>query len=240
MTSPEAGPRLLLLSNSTNFGQAYLDHARGALAELLGGGVRRALFVPYAAVSFSYEEYTERVGRVFEELGYALDPIHRTSPEEVARAEAIVVGGGNTFALLSRLAAAGLLEALRDRVRAGAPYIGWSAGANLACPTVMTTNDMPIAEVPSLRALGLVPFQINPHYTDARPERHQGESREQRIQEFGVLHPERLVVGLREGSALRIEGRRVRLIGPDPLRLFRHGDEPREIGPDEELDFLMA
>ena len=236
-----APPRLLLLSNSRNVGEAYLAHAEGHLTTFLGSGVKRVLFVPYAAVRVAFDEYTAMVAQRFGELGYAVDPIHRTrSPKAAVRkAEAIVVGGGNTFQLLATLHAKGLVGAIRDRVRAGAPYVGWSAGSNVACPTMMTTNDMPIVEPKSLRATGLVRFQINPHYLDAHPEGHGGETREERLLEFIAANPGLFVVGLREGSILRVEEGRLALLGQKSARIFLHGRAPWEVGPRGDLGFLM-
>ncbi|MGD0484780.1 MAG: dipeptidase PepE [Gemmatimonadales bacterium] len=234
-------PRLLLLSNSRNAGQGYLAHAESHLKAFLGSGVRRMLFVPYAAVRVDFDEYTAMVAQRFGEMGCAVEPIHRArSPKAALRkAEAIVVGGGNTFQLLATLHAKGLVEAIRDRVRAGAPYIGWSAGANVACPTMKTTNDMPIVEPKSLRATGLVRFQINPHYLDVHPQGHGGETREERLLEFIAANPGIFVVGLREGSILRVEEGRVALLGEKSARLFLHGRAPWEVGPRGDLGFLM-
>ncbi len=230
---------LLLLSNSRCPGQDYLAHARAAIADLLGPVPRRLAFVPYAAVSFSYAEYAGRVAAVFEGLGYTIDSVHDADPIEILReADGVVVGGGNTFRLVERLVAVGLLERLRHRVREGMPYIGWSAGANLACPTIRTTNDMPIIEPPTFAALGLVPFQINPHYTDATLPDHGGESRADRILEFVSLNPALRVVGLREGSWLREEGKELSLQGPHPMKLFEAGRQAREIAPGSDLAFL--
>ncbi len=232
--------RLLLLSNSRNPGEEFLAHARDQIAAFLGAAPRRIAFVPYAAVTFSHDEYTERARPLFTGLGHALESVHAGDPVEVLRrADTIVVGGGNTFRLLERLSALALLDAIRERVRSGMLYLGWSAGANLACPTIRTTNDMPIIEPPSLTALGLVPFQINPHYTDATLSQHGGETRADRLLEFLVMNPGVRVVGLREGSLLRLEGRALALLGPHPLRLFEGGRAPRELGPMENLDFLL-
>jgi dipeptidase E len=158
----------------------------------------------------------------------------------IARAAALVVGGGNTFALLARLERAALLEPMRQRAREGVPYLGWSAGANLACPTICTTNDMPITGPGSLEALGLVPFQINPHYTEHTIPGHGGESRDERLAEFLVLHPRMLVVGLREGSMLRLLDGVLTLLGPHPLRLFEAGRPARELGSGDDLAFLLG
>ncbi len=236
-----ASPRLLLLSNSRNVGQGYLEHAATPLTDFLGRGVQRLLFVPYAAVRVTCDEFTTMVAHRFGELGYAIDPIHKVrSPKAALRsAAAIVVGGGNTFQLLATLHAKGLVDAIRDRVRGGAPYVGWSAGANVACPTMKTTNDMPIVEPKSLKAAGLVRFQINPHYLDVHPQGHGGETREERLLEFIAANPGMFVVGLREGSILRVEDGRVALLGEKSARLFLHGRAPWEVGPKGDLSFLM-
>jgi dipeptidase E len=233
--------RLLLLSNSTNHGEAYLQYPVSAIKDFLGDAVRRVLFVPFAGVRFSYDDYTAMVRERFEEMGYGLDSVHEMAAprESVKGAEALAVGGGNTFQLLRSLYETGLLEEIRSRVHDGMPYIGWSAGSNVACPTIKTTNDMPIVEPSSLKALGLVPFQINPHYTDDHPANHQGETRAQRIEEFTLLNPDLYVVGLREGSILRIEGSQISLLGQKPARVFVHGKEARDYEPTESLRFLL-
>ena len=236
-----ASLRLLLLSNSKNVGQGYLEHAEGHIKNFLGTSVKTVLFVPYAAVRISFDEFTAMVGKRFGEMGYAVDPIHRArSPKAaVKQAEAIVVGGGNTFQLLATLHGKGLVEAIRARVRAGAPYIGWSAGANVACPTMKTTNDMPIVEPASLKAAGLVRFQINPHYLDVHPPGHGGETREERLLEFIAANSGIHVVGLREGSILRVEDRSIRLLGEKNARLFVKGRAPWEVGPKDDLSFVL-
>jgi dipeptidase E len=234
--------RLLLLSNSRNVGQGYLEHAERAIRELLGTTVRTALFVPYAAVRVSYDAFSELVRSRFAELGLGIRPIHRERDARaaVAEAEAVVVGGGNTFHLLRQLHELDLVEAIAERVRGGAPYVGWSAGANVVCPTMKTTNDMPIVEPPTLRAMGLVPFQINPHYLDEHPKGHGGETREERLLEFVEANPGMHVVGLREGSILRLEGERLSLLGPRSARIFLKGREPWEVEPKGSLAFLLG
>jgi dipeptidase E len=198
--------------------------------DFLGEGRKRLAFVPFAAVSFSMDEYTRMVQGVFAELGHELFSLHTETDKvgALAKADAVVIGGGNTFQLLRTLYSTELLRAIRKRVSEGMPYIGWSAGSNVACPTIMTTNDMPITEVPTLRAMGLVPFQINPHYTDARIEGHGGESRDQRLAEYMALNQRMTVVGLREGSGLRVSSDRVELFGRD-MRVLRHGRPPVEV-----------
>ena len=236
-----APPRLLLLSNSRNSGGGYLDHAEGAIRAFLGPGVGRVLFLPYAAVRVSYDAFAASVGIKLREWGYGLDCAHLASDPAaaVARAEAVVVGGGNTFHLLKQLYDHGLLEAIRARVAQGIPYVGWSAGANVAGLSIRTTNDMPIVQPPSFEALGLVPFQINPHYTDAVIPDHAGETRAERLLEFVAANPGVPVVGLREGSILRVEGGTLELLGEKSARVFESGREPAEYQSGFSLQFLM-
>jgi dipeptidase E len=230
--------RLLLASTSTTHGSGYLDHCAPQMQAVLGEA-RRVLFVPFAL--HDRDAYAARARERFARMGLALDSVHTASDPAAAAAaaEAFFVGGGNTFRLLHELHRAGLLESIRRRVAAGVPYLGTSAGANVACPTIKTTNDMPIVQPPSFAALGLVPFNINPHYLDPDPaSTHMGETRETRIREF---HEENdpPVVGLREGAMLRIEGHRVRLEGRAGARVFVKGAEPRECRPGDALDFLL-
>jgi len=232
--------RLLLISNSTNAGEAYLEYPLGEIRAFLGG-IDRVAFIPYAAVTFSFDAYRDKVQARLGELGVAVRSVHEAADpvRAIGRAKAIVVGGGNTFQLTKMMQERGLMEAVAERVRAGVPYVGWSAGANVACPTICTTNDMPIVEPRSFGATGLVPFQINPHYLDAHPDGHAGETRAQRIEEYTRANPEATVVGLREGCMLRREGRRLTLVGPRPLRLFRHATIPRECPPGD-VSFLLG
>jgi dipeptidase E len=222
--------RLLLISNSTSFGGSYLDHCADAVRAHFGKAVRRVLFVPYAL--HNHDAYAMKVRMRFNELGYELDSVHdaRNGPRRaVDVAEAIFIGGGNTFRLLDRLWREDLIESIRRRALAGMPYMGVSAGANVACPTIKTTNDMPIVQPPTFLALGLVPFQINPHYVDSVPgSTHMGETREQRIAE---LHEENNadVIGLREGAWLVVQGDTTALHGANGARLFRRGQPATEM-----------
>lgn len=231
--------RLLLLSNSTNHGEGYLDHAMPAMRTLLGP-VRRILFVPFALRDRA--AYAGKARARFAREGIEVDAL--TADARGARAleaaEAVFVGGGNTFRLLKVLQDAGLLEPLQRRGRGGVPYLGASAGINIACPSIKTTNDMPIVAPGRFDALGLVPFQINPHYLDPDPgSRHMGETREDRLREF---HEENdlPVIGLREGAWLRVEGASGRVEGANGARLFRRGHPPEERGPGAPLDDLLA
>ena len=235
--------RLLLFSNGSELiGLTPAVYAHDALRDFLGTAVRRVLFVPFAAVVRTEDEYLARVQNNFGPLGYEVESLHQAADarEAVERAEAIAVGGGNTFHLLRGLYRAGVVELIRERVQNGMPYVGWSAGSNVACPTIRTTNDMPIVEPPTLDALGLVPFQINPHYTDFHPPGHMGETRDERLKEFAHANPGVRTVGIREGTILRVEGDRVTLIGDKPARYFIKGEEPRDIAPEESYSFLLG
>lgn len=232
--------KLLLISNSTNAGEEFLQHPIKQIKQFLEG-VKNVLFVPYAAVTFSYDEFEKIVQERFEPLGITVESLHRHSDvkQAIRDAEAIVVGGGNTFKLLKTIQMLDVVELIRLRVLDGMAYVGWSAGANLACPTICTTNDMPIVEPESFNALNLVRFQINPHYLDANPQGHAGETREERIEEFITMDPFPYVVGLREGSMLRIEDAKIELLGPKPARIFKSGEEAKEYSPGNDLDFLF-
>jgi dipeptidase E len=233
--------RLLLISNSTNAGEEYLDYPKYNIREFLGEKPVKALFIPYAAVTFSFDLYEEKVQNRFREIGHDVISIHRFEDpvKAVEEAEAIVIGGGNTWQLLKMIQDNGLTEPIRKKVISGTPYIGWSAGSNMACPTIRTTNDMAITEPGSFNALGLIPFQINPHYLDANPEGHAGETREQRIEEFIEVNPDMYVLGLREGTMLLIEGNNMNLIGPRKARLFLRANAPAEMGVNDNLSFLL-
>jgi len=230
--------RLLLLSNSTNFGGTFLGHA-GDWLRAHFTGVRSVLFVPFAAVRFSCDEFVRKVAEKLGPLGVDVRGIHAAAdPVAAVRgAEAIAVGGGNTFQLLARMYDLDLIAPIRERVRAGMPYVGWSAGANVAGPTIRTTNDMPVVEPRSLNALGLIPFQLNPHFTDAVIPNHGGETRSERLLEFMELNRTMPVLGLREGTALQVEGSRMTLLGEQPGRGFVHGREPWEVAPGSVTDF---
>ena len=215
--------KLLLISNSTNAGEAYLDYPKLNIKNFLGEKPVNALFIPFAAVTFSYNEYEAKVKERFNEIGHNLKSIHHfNNPiEAVKSAEAVVVGGGNTWQLVRTLRDLNLFEAIAEKVQNGMPYIGWSAGSNIACPTLRTTNDMPIIDPLGFDTLNLIPFQINPHYLDANPDGHAGETREQRIMEFLEINPETYVLGLREGTMLHIENGNMKLIGNKTMRVFK-------------------
>ncbi len=232
--------KLLLISNSTNAGEEYLRYPLPQIENFLQG-IREIVFVPYAAVTFSYAAYEKKVQARLAEIGIRVKSVHRAKdPAKMIReAEAICVGGGNTFALTKKMQEQGLMKAILKKIKAGTPYVGWSAGSNVSCPTICTTNDMPIVEPESFRAIGVIPFQINPHYLDANPEGHAGETREQRILEYIEANPKRWVVGLREGCILRYENEKLELIGQRPMRIFKKGITPYEVQAGDDLSFLF-
>ena len=232
---------LLLVSNSTNAGEEYLSWPIKEIGEFWQG-VKRVAFVPYAGVTFSHDDYVKKVQKRFDEIGVEVVGVHTNNdPREVVEeAEAIVVGGGNTWRLLQLMQNNDLLDAIRRKVNAGTRYVGWSAGANVACPTIRTTNDMPITEPRDFNALSFVPFQINPHYLDVSPTGHGGETREDRIMEFIEVNRFMYVVGLREGCLLEVKGGKVELRGKKAARIFHYGKEPMEVQPGGDLQFLMA
>ena len=208
---------LLLLSNSTLPGKAWLEHALPLIAEQLQGR-RSAVFIPFAGVTQTWDDYTAKTAAVLASLGVSVTGIHSVVDPVAAieNAEIVIVGGGNTFQLLKR----------------GALYIGWSAGANLACPTIRTTNDMPIVDPQGFDALNLFPLQINPHFTNALPEGHKGETREQRIRELLVVAPELTIIGLPEGNWITVSKGHATLGGPNTTYVFKAGEEavPLEAG----------
>jgi dipeptidase E len=219
---------LLLLSNSRNTGGEYLAHASDAFAELFGAR-RTAWFVPFAGVTTAWDDYTRVVQEALAPMGVQVTGAHTGAPPDPSGV--ILVGGGNTFHLLRECRTRNLLAPMRQLVLAGTPYAGWSAGANLACPTIRTTNDMPIVDPGGFDALGFLAFQINPHFTNAMPPGHQGETREQRLAEFVRANPDVAVLGVPEGDWLRVRGRDVTLCGPRDAVWIRHGVASTPVAP---------
>jgi dipeptidase E len=231
--------RLLLISNSTLCGSGYLDHAETEIRTFLGNGAR-VVFIPFAV--HDRKSYAVKAEHRFRELGFSLTSVHDVSnmPRAIEEGDAIFVGGGNTFRLLKGLYDHDLLGPIRRRVAAGAPYIGSSAGSIVACPTLKTTKDMPVVQPPSFEALGLVPFQISPHYLDPDPSStHMGETQEERILQF-LEENEEPVIGLREGSMLRVKDGAVTLNGSNMARIFRRGEQPSEVSPGSVLSALLG
>ena len=233
--------RLILLSNSTNPGEPYLNWPKSHIKDFLGGAVKKILFIPYAGVTISFDEYYNAVSEPLKVLGYQTESIHQVEKNEgiIQNYDAVMIGGGNTFRLASLLQKQKLVEPIREAVENGLPYIGWSAGSNITCPTIMTTNDMPIVEPESFRALNLIPFQLNPHYTEATLPNHGGESREMRINEFAILNQETYVVGLPEGSLLRQEGTQLFFVGKGNCKVFHHGVSTQLFKDGDDMSWLL-
>ena len=241
--------KLLLISNSTMAGKDYLGWPKHYISDFLNNEkVKKVTFVPYAGVGLSlesleasYDVYTERVREVFASLGFEIESVHQADDpvKMIQESESIAVGGGNTFHLVAKMHDTGIMKAIKEKAEGGTPYMGWSAGSNVACPTLMTTNDMPIIQPKSFDCLNLIPFQINPHYLDANPEGHGGETREQRIEEFLVVNKEMKVLGLREASLLFVEGKLMKLLGSRQLRLFTFGNKPEEFEPGSDLSRFL-
>lgn len=234
--------KLLLISNSTNAGEPYLEYPKMEIKKFLGeSGVKRVIFVPYAAVTFSFDTYLQKVQDRFSEIGIEVESVHNFTDKKAAigAAQAVVVGGGNTFQLVKMMQEDGIMELIAERVKEGVPYVGWSAGSNVACPTLCTTNDMPIVQPLSFKTLNLIPFQINPHYTDAHPDGHAGETREQRIMEYVAANRSMFVAGLREGCMLVVENGGMRLIGGRSLRVFKFDCLSKEYSAADNINFLL-
>lgn len=238
MATNNTTKRVLLISNSTLYGSGYLDHAANEIAEFLGA-VKSVLFVPYAL--HDRDAYATTARERFQKMGFELSSIHTSQSPALAvdEAKAIFIGGGNTFRLLKTLYDFDLLDHIRRRVQSGMPYIGSSAGSNVAGPTIKTTNDMPIVQPPSFEALDLVSFQLNPHFLDPDPNStHMGETREERIRQFHE-EDDTPVAGLREGAIVRIENGEMTLKGSSGARIFRKGLEPLEVLPGARLEDVL-
>jgi dipeptidase E len=233
--------RMLLLSNSTMPGESYLGWPKNHIRDFLGKKVKKVLFFPYAGVTISHDDYTHNVEMALSEIGYQVVSIHDTdtSGDFLTGFEAIMIGGGNTFQLAAKMQSKKFIQPIRQAVENGKPFIGWSAGSNIACPTIRTTNDMPIVQPESFEALNLVPFQINAHYTEATLLHHGGETRIMRINEFLTANPTETVVGLPEGSLLRMENGSLYFAGKGPCKVFRYGMEPEAFIDGDDMSFLL-
>lgn len=243
--------KLLLISNSTNRGENYLGWCTNMIADFCKGhDVKRVLFIPFAGVSLSpdgltasYDTYEAKVKAVFASFGVDLRSIHHEQNpiQSVVEAQCICVGGGNTFHLVRELHRQGLMTAIRECAMAGIPYIGWSAGSNVAGPTLCTTNDMPIVDPQSFECMHLVPFQINPHYTDFFDPKHGGETRDDRLKEYIMVNPTSYVAGIREATALHLENGQLKLIGrPNKMKVFHEKMEnTQEYSLEDNIQFLM-
>lgn len=239
---------MLLISNSTMAGAPYLGWCKEKIVSFYQKySVKKVLFVPYAGVNLvdesieaSYDAYINRVAGVFAEFGIEFTSVHKEADPVAAmkNAEAISVGGGNTFYLVHMLHKTRLMEVVREKVLQGTPYCGWSAGSNIACPALFTTNDMPIVEPASFKCLNVIPFQINPHYLDANPEGHGGETRQQRIEEFLTVNRSTVVAGLREGCYFEYNEKGISLGGNHSLIVFNYGKPTQEFEPGSDVSTL--
>jgi len=230
---------LLLISSSQVYGKGYLDHCIDEIKSFLKSETKEILFIPYAKKD--RDSYAKKVKERLEKEGFTVKSVHSSSnPEKsILKAEAVFTGGGNTFLLLNELYKNNILEPLRERILEGMPYLGSSAGSNIAGLTIKTTNDMPIIYPPSFKALAVVPFQINPHYIDPLPDELQaGETREERIKEFHEWN-EAPVVGLRQEAILLIKGGDAILKGGQGAKVFLRGKSPQDFLPGDKLDFLL-
>ncbi len=232
---------VLMLSSSRQGDEAYLEHARSLILAHLGS-IRDLLFIPYAAVTQSYDNYVSAVASALPECNvtglHTFDNPMLAINNAEANNQAIVVGGGNTFHLMHTIYQQNLLAPLQHAIAESTPYIGWSAGSNIFGQSIRTTNDMPIVEPKSFNALNVVPFQLNPHYSDYHPPGHNGETRDQRLAEFTVLNPSTPVVAIREGTALSLSQQKLTLVGEKGGFIFL-GDEKRPIAPNDELTELL-
>ena len=226
--------KLLLLSNSTMKGESYLGWPQKYLGPFLQG-VKNVIFIPYAGVTVSYDDYTQSVVDALIDFDLQIEGVHKITnkKEAIEKADCIMVGGGNTFSLLKKLQDENLIEAINTSVNESAKYIGWSAGANMACPTIKTTNDMPVEQPQSFNALNLIDFQINPHFTNATIPNHGGESREMRLQEYLVKNPDSTVVGLPEGMLIEVDEETTFLKGKGEALVFKSEQESKVLNTGE-------
>ncbi|MCB0481188.1 MAG: dipeptidase PepE [Flavobacteriales bacterium] len=223
---------LLLLSNSSIPNEPYFNWGKPFVKQFLGSNRLKVLFVPYAGVSMSWDEYTKTISMVYNELGHDVVGIHEfDDPKKAVRdCAALAVGGGNTFRLFEKLHEFDLIDTINHRINEGMPYMGWSAGTNTACPYLFTTNDMPIVQPKSFKGLGQLPFQVNVHYTNASIAGHGGETRDIRLAEFQVLHPKTNLVGLRECSLIEVSGDKYFLKGRgNTMKVFKADGNHLEI-----------
>lgn len=233
--------KLLLLSSSREGQTPYLEHAIAQIKQFLSADITEILFIPFAGVSLNYDDYSTMVADALAPLNLKVNNIANYEDKQLAitQAQAIVVGGGNTFHLLHQLYHFDLVDLIQEKVQQGTPYIGWSAGSNIAGLSIRTTNDMPIIEPPSFNALGLVPFQLNPHYTDYQPPGHNGETRAQRLLEFTLIDPTTPIIGIQEGSALMLVDNQLTLTGNKEAYLFQGNIQKQSLAIGSDLSKFM-
>ncbi len=238
-------PRILTFSSSRVATGGYLESAAPIIQNFLGEAPLNIAFIPFAGVGISYEVYTQKVREGLAALGHnIITVLPENAKATVAKADVIMVGGGNTFKLLAEIYKAQLLDVIRDKVTSGTPFIGWSAGSNITGPTIGTTNDMPIVEPKSFNALGLFPFQLNPHYFNYKIPGHNGETRDDRLTEFLIENPGLSSVCLPEGTALHFENNQLHLIGECPGMLLQMEPDTgvlirKEIAAGDDISWLL-
>jgi len=224
--------KLLLLSNSSIPSEPYFNWGKPFVKDFLGEKKVKVLFIPYAGVSISFDEYTKTVSDVFSTIGHEIVGIHefKNRQQAIENCDALAIGGGNTFRLFQQLHELNLIDSINQRINSGMPYMGWSAGSNTTCPFLFTTNDMPIVQPKSFIGLGQLPFQLNVHYTNASIAGHGGETRDMRLAEFQLLHPNINLIGLRECSLIEVRGDKYFLKGRgNTMKLFRNDKNHKEI-----------
>jgi len=237
--------RLLLLSSSRVANTGFLEHALSLIDQFVsdhfGQGNKRLLFIPYAGISIGFDRYESMLATALRKIGISIESIHHRENkiQAIKQSHGIIIGGGNTFSLLNSLHQQKLIEPIRQMVEHGTPYIGWSAGSNIAAPSIRTTNDMPIVEPPSFDALNLLPWQINPHYIDGNPPGHNGETRQQRLEEFLIENPDSKVIGIPEGTALNYQNDQLRYLGNTDGFLFQKGSKI-SFNPSTNLNQLLV
>ncbi len=235
--------KILAFSSSRVGNKGYLETAVEPIKNFLGEKSLNIAFIPFASVEKNYEDYISNVRTALQCLNHTINLVdHHNAKKIIEQSDVIMIGGGNSFKLLHNIYVAGISDVIRDKVNAGAPYIGWSAGSNILCPAISTTNDMPIIQPQSFNALGLFPFQINPHYFNQKPEGYNGETREQRLTEFMKINPGISVIGLPEGAALQLEKNKLKFTGECSGILFLAKESNiirKEIMPGEDISFLL-
>jgi dipeptidase E len=237
--------RILALSSSRVGNAGYLENAVPLIKNFLGNHSLNVAFIPFAGVEKDFSEYANMVRQGLKDLSHTINVLdHNNAKSLVEKSDVIMVGGGNTFKLLHDIYKTGLLEIIREKVNGGTRYIGWSAGSNITGLTIGTTNDMPIIEPESFKALAFFPFQINPHYINQKVEGHNGETRDQRLEEFLKVNPDKVIVGLPEGTALRLQNGALKFVGDRAGVLFQISNKDasiikREVMIDEDLSYLL-
>ncbi len=240
-----ASKKILALSSSRSGNEDYLESAAPIIKNFLGAQPLQIAFIPFALVGKNYENYANDVAAALEDLPHKITLVnHHNAKNIIGQSDAIMIGGGNTFKLLHDIYETGILEIIIDKINEGAPYIGWSAGSNITGPTIGTTNDMPVIQPKSFKALGFFPFQINPHYYNKKAEGFNGETRNQRLFEFIQTNPSLKIIGLPEGTALLLKDSVLTFIGGHTGILFSAEENSRktitkQIEQGEDLSFLL-